>query len=329
MTIVLSKRHEIIIKQADFWDNFLESVTERVSLDVLREKPLETVFGILGPVMLPFGGIQFKLLLYILEYFGFGLGNVGKWLDDYLGFGKGGYGSTEDSSILDAAKHAIGKIYTSIKEKFAKQDYELVKIAKGLGALDSLKELLNPSKFKKSSSIFVSLLYSLARKSLLGLVGLGVLGLIGATHKQLVGPKSESKKPVNLEAFYNEKNDVEATLISFLDKQHVGFSEQFKQHKKYDLYGSSEMEKFLESILAKNGVNSIDELRHIEVFYGPKLENIAKMIFPEAIHRPFGQKQIDVPKEKTKERKLSKPFAKQEKHDNQLDTALSKYFKKV
>jgi len=144
-----------------------------------------------------------------------------------------------------------------------------------------------------------------------GLVGLGIAGGIAGTVglkpsgkpgvapgeggglEKLFPPSRESKpllmREQKTDLYLNTQNNVEATLIHFLDAQYkikfkdkgkyMTFSQMFKELNGYPLKGSGEMRDILKLVegLSWGELEQIDNKR---TFVGPKLEAIAKKLLP-------------------------------------------------
>jgi hypothetical protein len=332
----LSIRDNGLVKNADFIQGFLGTIKDKFNL---RTKPFETIFGVIGPMM-P-SSIIWKGILLMAEYKGYGPGRLGRLIDEYLGFGKGKKVNLSFSGVWEAAKKTIQKLFSwiGLKTKTSQQH--------GLVLIKTANKMPLSSRMTKEAGILAKVMSFFKGKLMSpvnwlgkllwmfakGLIGLGLVGgaasALGLGNKKddtggvggsgdlrpvdtPIGGKQPSKpagsQKARLQYYSNVKNDVEETLITFLDARIANFSKAFQTYKGYPLKGSKEMKQLLEDVELMNYGKDIHDLDGRKAFIARPVMQIAKFLLPKAnIEKvtPAGgpKKQIDKKKVKAPDKK--------------------------
>ena len=307
-----------IVKQADFIEGFLSTVKDHTDF---KNKPFETVFGLMGPLVLWKINWMLGALGFLGEALGYGPGLIGKYVDDYLrSTRKGGEADLSDSNLQSAAEHAAKQILGQsaiesegmlaeiflIKHSLSLHDLVtatyvsrhlresgvIVRMAAGPGILARLKGMLSVSGM---FSRITSALWWLLKKFAVGFAGLGIAGgllsMMGVK-KEKERPEAEKAAPsgepatVGMQHYANMAGNVESTLIMFLDAAIANFSVSFASTVGEPLKGSERMRRVLQEV-AKQNWAKIEDVDRAKSFVAPSPLVLAKMLLPEAKYEPI------------------------------------------
>jgi len=286
MTLSLREERQLLpllVKEAaipEFLGGFLKTIKDKTSF---LSKPFESFLGTVGIIVVGRISKILGFLALIGEYYGFGLSSIGKMIDTSLGFNTG----KPKISLSDIKKTAKGVIDTiakkiGLKEAEFKNEYLLSKRA-GLGTF--LGQI-----FRAKRLSFVSILYGFIRTFVKGLIAAGLIGglasMTGQRPAPPVGGKSKSLTG-KLQYYKNVSNNVEDTLIKFLNAEIANFSRAFEAQKGRPLKGSSELQKVLYNIEILNYGKNISDLNLRDAFIGPDVKTLAKKILPKVNYQPL------------------------------------------
>jgi hypothetical protein len=108
-----------IIKEAAMLENFVSGALGQIKELDLKEKPFESIFNVITPIIaLRFGFLLGSVIMAADYAFGFGPSAIGKMIDDYLK--KGGEITREDlseSNLKSASEYSLENIWSSLKSK--------------------------------------------------------------------------------------------------------------------------------------------------------------------------------------------------------------------
>ena len=314
-----------IVKQADFIEGFLSTVKDHTDF---KNKPFETVFGLLGPLVLWKINWMLGVLGYLGEALGYGPGLIGKYVDEHLfSTKKDGEADLSDSNLQAAAEHAAKQILgqtakesegmlaeilivkgslslhdlvaAAYASRHLRERGEIVRTA-DVHLLRKLKRLLGMGGGHYHGGIFsriVSVLWWLLKKFATGFVGLGIAGGLLSTlgvKKTKEAPEAErpalSGEPTTtgMQHYTNIAGSVEGTLIMFLDAAIANFSSAFAKTVGEPLKGSARMKRVLQEVARLNWAQ-VGDVDRAQAFVAPSPLVLAKMLLPEAKYEPIGK----------------------------------------
>jgi hypothetical protein len=299
-----------IIKQADFIESFIGSVKDHTNF---KDKPFETIFGLMGPLVLWKINWMLGALGFIGEALGYGPGLLGKYVDDYLKTTmKDGKADLSDNNLQGAAEHAAKQLLESsaietesalkeiflIKKSLSLQDFVAAAytsrdfpIVRTAGFMSQIKRMFSGrGMFSRITGVLTGLL----KKFALGFAGVGIasglLSTVGIT-KTKEAPEGEKPAPsgeptaVGMQHYTNVGN-VEDTLIMYLDATIANFSTSFAAITKTPLKGSARMKNVLQEVAKRNWAK-IENIDSAKAFVAPSPLVLAKMLLPEAKYEPI------------------------------------------
>jgi hypothetical protein len=207
MSVIKNNSKSIVKESQDMIQDFLRTVVKKVNF---RERPFETIFGAIGPILgwKMFGG-KIGLLLLIGEYVGFGPGRLGGLIDEELNWKPGqalslGALKSVANNVVDKIKGAIGIKATSMLKDIMEikgtiDDHDLVAIAyvnkyfpqkniekQAIGRGGYFRRFLRALKGGKKLG-FANVLYGLLKLFVSGLAGLGLVGAVSGLAKRHFG----------------------------------------------------------------------------------------------------------------------------------------------
>lgn len=328
-----------INKRADFIENALKTIKDKSNL---FERPFETIFGAMLPMILWPNSKVLSALLFVAEALGYGPGLLGKIIDKGLGFNGTNVPSLSDDSLKNTATSVIDMLLGKLGMSAESMIYDLYQIKQSIEIHDLvaiaayLKQNPNIIKttyirgpgfysrrpiLKRPEFLFnyirgrhgrlglINSLWWVLKTFTKGLIGLGIAGGVVGKAKEVFQPSIPSETGKGLEGLFppsgrskqllmqrgptdlylNIKNNVEDTIIHFLDSQYkvrsksgteyIVFSEMFEKLNGYSLKNSGEMQDILKLI---DGLNwgELEQINDKRTFVGPKLEFIAKKLLP-------------------------------------------------
>jgi len=303
----------MITKDAGFIDGFLKTVIDKVNF---KEKPFETIFGILGPPLLWKINWVLGAAAYAAESFGYGVGRIGSVIDNFLKSGGAENISQmdlSDSNLKSASILAENDLLNFTQGKTSSADYfleNIYMIKKSITANDIVSACYAGKIYKEAKgrvgmvSSFLgsvskgkrlglaNILYGVLKMFAKGLIGLGVVGGIRSMVKEspMFGGSKDNKEnkeisvPTNARRYANTENDVERTIIKLLNTikfKEGTFENVFENIYKVSLENSSQMSKLLTNISFMNNGAPISTINNWDIFYAPSLKNLAGMLMPE------------------------------------------------
>lgn len=286
-----------MIKQAEFVEGFINTIKDKTGF---MERPFETIFGVMVPMVL----FRYNKLLGILgfaaEALGYGPGWIGKKVDEHLvSTKKNGQIDLSEGNLMEAAKGAVGSILPQIKTSHTiLEDIYIIK--NGLNLNDFIvapyvNKYAKPSLLGRGTGFFskllggkhlslTSALFGLLKTFAKGMIGLGIVGgLMSSMGVKLPTHQPQEQRQVNPneQNYTNVSNNVENTLITFLDATISGFSPAFQKVNNASLKGSLKMKQILYEV-AKINNTTIENLNQSKTFLAPKVIDIAHKLLPEA-----------------------------------------------
>lgn len=314
-------------KRADFIEDALKTIKDKSHL---FERPFETIFGAMLPMILWPNSKVLSALLFVAEALGYGPGLLGKVIDKSLGFNGTNVSSLSDDNLKNAATNVIDMLLSKLGMSAESMIYDLYQIKHSIEIHDLVAIAAyikqNPDMIKtaytRKPGFLGRFLFNTSRGGRLGLInslwwvlktftkgliGLGIAGGIVGKTKEVLKPSVETGKGLEglfppsggskqllmqrgpTDLYLNIKNDVEDTIIHFLDSQYkvrsksgteyIVFSEMFEKLNGYSLKNSGEMQDILKLI---DGLNwgELEQINDKRTFVGPKLEFIAKKLLP-------------------------------------------------
>lgn len=289
----------------DFLQGFLGEAVRKVNF---KEKPFETIFHFLGPAILWQISKPLGILSGVVELFGYGPGYIGKLIDQHLLRGK----SLDDADLSESSlKGASDSVVSDISKQYSQTSTasiltEMCLVKNSFTHDDILvagyinkysgfnKEAIGfgssiISKLFGMSGFFTGAIYWLLKKIVGGLALMGVLGGAASALKLKDYKKEPEYKEKEFESKYgnlkyypNVSNNVEDTIIKFLDATIKDFSSSFEQVYKAPLKGSSQMKDVLYMIEDLNNDTLIKYIDSWDKFVAPEVLFIAKTLIPIA-----------------------------------------------
>jgi hypothetical protein len=116
-------------KEAQFLEGFFKKLISDFGPKAFAERPFETIFKGVGPILLWRANKLLGLLAFGFEAFGIGPSLIGKFIDMAIGAGKGKKLDLSDSNLKSASGEASGGIIDTIQNKL-----------KGVTAADAVLE---------------------------------------------------------------------------------------------------------------------------------------------------------------------------------------------
>jgi len=318
-------------KQAD---GFVEGVFRTIKDKTrLFDRPFETIFAILTPVLVWNKSVVLGALLFIAENLGYGPGRIGRLIDRALGIGEHGRPDLSSASLKGAATttvdmllrklgmrtESMAKELSQIKETIEIHDLvalaacvkqnPIEKVAYSPGRTRYLRRFLGKT-VRGGRLGLINGLWAILKLFAKGIIGLGIAGGVVSKTKELMHPETGAgvggpsglsglfppggeAKPLLMQGstdlYLNVKNDIEDTLIYYLDSaykvrsqnnsKYITFSDMFRKLNGYALKGSGEMQDVIKTV---DGLNwgELAQINEKRTFVGPKLEGIAKKLIP-------------------------------------------------
>lgn len=312
----------MIIKKADFIEGATQTILSKFAPANWINKPFETVFSALGPIIIFRISWPLGILSFVGEHFGYGPGFLGKLVDNYIGAGKGKL-DLSDENLKQASTSAIDdfmrkttsskataqndfldnlkqiKGYLSNNDVLASYyilDNKLQKTARFSTILNNWKYYATGARYKAG---FTGILYGILKGLAKGIAGAAIVGGV-ASMVSGIKPSETNKntlpvenKPItqfdNTKQYYsNVANNVENTLIKFLDATISGFSSTFEKMYKRPLLGSQNMKEILNDVELLNK-SDIFNINRWDAFLGPTVLNVAYKIMPLAKYEKIGK----------------------------------------
>jgi len=321
------------IKTAGLIESILNQVKDTFDF---KNRPFETIFGILGTGYSWTFGWVIGALTTLAEILGYGPGWIGKMIDEYFGFGSGKTLDDVDVNNLSAsgasahiAKKISGEIsdidLDSIIKPAMMSKLEIIKQAKGHITQEDVKSaffatvpIVKVARWRglrrlfslRGSGRFTSTIAGTIRKLikmfLKGMVALGIGGGVAAATglktKHNDKPSSSKDYRADLTHYKNVNHNVKETLITFLDATIANFSRGFQQAQGkmgLELDKAPGWNKVLDLIEKLNWA-SIHEINNFDVFVGPDIKKIAKVLL-----NSVNAQNVSIEKLKTPEKELS------------------------
>jgi hypothetical protein len=314
----------IIVKEADFFEGFTKTLLEKYAPSQWMNKPFETIFSAIGPMLMWKISWPLGVMGFIGEHYGFGPGLVGKLIDQHLGAGSGKKLDLSDENLKAASESAVDEFMKKTQNlQTSSTNYvldDLIKIKGSIKKEDVLaalyvskynkiqKEALEMPganwirKFLGSSKIGISsVLYGLIKMFAKGIIGAaavgGVASMISGTNtdekeKSGISEKSSEGPAMvkNKQYYSNVAKNVENTIIKFLNATIANFSTTFEKIYKRPLQGSKEIQEVLDTVESMNKSN-ISNINGWDSFMAPAILNIAYKIMPAATYEKTDKKE--------------------------------------
>lgn len=306
-----------IIKQADFLDGFTKTLLEKYAPSQWLQKPFETIFSAIGPMVIWKISWPLGILSFIGDHYGFGPGFIGKLIDEHIGAGKGKKLDLSDENLKAASESAVEDFIKKTQSlQTASANYFLNDIIKIKGSFnkDDVLTALYASKYNTitkealkvpgtnwiknflgTSKIGItSVLYGLIKAFAKGIMGAAVVGGVasmisgvgGDSSTEKILPTEKTTKPVeskNRQYYSNVERNIENTIIKFLNATISDFSSTFEKLYKKPLHGSKEMQEILNIVESMNK-SDIFNINKWDAFMAPAVLDIAYKIMPTATY---------------------------------------------
>lgn len=207
----------------------LKTIKDKVSL---IDKPFETIFGVIGP-MIPSSNL-WKIFLLLAEVIGYGPSNIGAFIDKLLGFGSGTTPDLSDQNLKGAASTTVNTLIGKFFNRFGSSSEAMLKdlylIKKSLDVSDlvaiGLYVKSNNIKTAKSARVkglrrffskagrggildITNVLFAILKKFAMGLIGLGLVGGVVGGVKEYMKPGSPGVGGGGLESLFPKTREPE------------------------------------------------------------------------------------------------------------------------
>lgn len=267
---------------------FLGTVKDKTSF---MTKPFEIFFSTVAPLMIWRISPLLGILAFVGDAFGFGPGKIGATIDKSLGFGSGEpniSSAAQKGAAENVVKEAEKALGISTEASLSKR--QIIVEARRSGKFATyLRQMLRSDRLG-----FGSIVYGFIRAFTKGLLIAGLIGGAKAvlTDKSTPTAEPKSKEPApqtqranlsgkKINYLRNVANNVEDTVIRFLNADIPNFSQTFKEATGKQLKGSQELRKVLYEIEAMNYGKDIADLNHQLAFVAPSTSYMAQMLLPK------------------------------------------------
>lgn len=311
-------RYDNFTKEAGFAEGFLKEVVDKVGF---REKPFETIFGILGTAVIWKMSKVLGIVSFAAESLGYGPGLLGRAIDKAL---RGGGAKTvsdmnlSDSNLKSASQFAIEDLFSKTAESTKTSSSEMflrdmcmmkktinsddIVVASLVGKYFPMQKEARTGRagmFRRFlSSVFggrklglANVLYGILKLFATGLIGLGIAGGVKSVIKDVkrdttdptgVGPTSFTN--VTGGHYKNVSGNVQETIVKLLNTikfDSGNFETTFSKEYGKPLRNSQRMRKLLSMVRSMNGGEDIYEMNGWGAFRAPSVKAMANILMPE------------------------------------------------